>query len=420
MEIKDLHSVFLRSSGICTDTRLLTDGCIYVALKGDNFDGNMFVKQALSQGAGFAISDNAENQSINNCIIVEDSLKTLQQLAAYHRRYLGLPIIGITGTNGKTTTKELVNAVVAEKYKVTATKGNLNNHIGVPITLLSMNKNTEIGIVEMGANHLGEIADLCEISQPNYGIITNIGKAHLEGFLSYENIIATKNALYAYIQQNGGTVFVNNDDALLMELSANINRKTFGTQAADFKYSSQSEGFTIGITTPNGVLIESKLFGDYNASNIAAACAVGLSFGLEISQIKAGIEKYIPSNNRSQTMKTERNTLLLDAYNANPSSMEAAIRNFAKMPASNKILVLGAMFELGGSAESEHKRIADMAISQGFDQIFFVGEWFRTGTNSFASAAQFANYLQTAPINNAHILIKGSRGMKLETVTPYL
>lgn len=420
MEIKEIHGIFLQSSGVSTDTRALTDGCIYVALKGGNYDGNKFVSQALSQGAGFAISDSQENSGIPNCIVVKDSLSTLQQLAAFHRRYLGIPIIGITGTNGKTTTKELVCAVVAEKHKVTATKGNLNNHIGVPLTILSMNKNTEIGIVEMGANHLGEIAELCEISQPNYGIITNIGKAHLEGFLSYENIITTKNALYEYIKKHGGKVFVNADDNLLMDLSSSIERATFGTRIADFIYSTQSEGFTIGITDSKGTQIESKLFGDYNATNIAAACTVGIELGIKISQIKDGIEKYIPSNNRSQTVKTERNTLLLDAYNANPSSMEAAIRNFAQMAPNNKMLILGAMFELGEAAESEHKRIAELAISLAFDQIYFVGEWYRTGDNCFASAAQFANYLQTVPINEAHILIKGSRGMKLETVTPYL
>lgn len=420
MEIKDLHNIFLQSSGVSTDTRALTDGCIYVALKGGNYDGNKFVSQALMQGAKYAISDSVDNLGIERCFVVKDSLSSLQQLAAFHRKYLGLPIIGITGTNGKTTTKELVCAAVAEKYKVTATKGNLNNHIGVPLTILSMNKDTEVGIVEMGANHLGEIAELCEISQPNFGIITNIGKAHLEGFHNYENIISTKNALYKYIKNHGGKVFVNADDKLLMDLSLDIDRVTFGTHSADFNYSVHTDGFTIGITCLNTTHIESKLFGDYNAANIAAACIAGMELGIDMSQIKAGIEKYVPSNNRSQTVKTETNTLLLDAYNANPSSMEAAIRNFAKMTVMNKMLILGAMFELGDAAESEHKRIAELALSLAFEKVYFVGEWYRTGENCFDSAAQFANYLQTAPIKDANILVKGSRGMKLETITAYL
>ncbi len=420
MEIAEIHNRFLNSSGVCTDTRSLTDGCIYIALKGGNFDGNKFVTQALQEGASIAISDYKENSGIPNCIIVDDTLTTLQELAKYHRKHLNIPIVGITGTNGKTTTKELVNAVLTEKFKVTATKGNLNNHIGVPLTILSMNKDTQIGIVEMGANHLGEIAELCEICQPNYGIITNIGKAHLEGFVNYENIIETKNALYAYINRNGGKLFVNADDALLMELSTGIPRLTFGKKYADFAYTATTDGFTIGIVTQKATKISSNLFGDYNTANISAACSVGIEMGMDLQTIKTGIEKYVPSNNRSQTIDTGKNTLLLDAYNANPSSMEAAIRNFAQMNLTNKTLVLGAMFELGKDAESEHKRIAELAESFAFSKIFYIGEWFRSGDNCFVTASDFTDYLQKSPVLKAHILIKGSRGMKLETTTAYL
>lgn len=420
MQIAEIHTIFLRSAGICTDTRTLTEGCVYVALKGDNFDGNKFAKYALEHGAIYAISDSIENNTLPNCIVTKDSLTTLQQLAQFHRSYLGIPIIGITGTNGKTTTKELINAVLSEKFKITATKGNLNNHIGVPLTLLSMDKTTDIGIVEMGANHLGEIEQLCEICQPNYGIITNIGRAHLEGFLTYDNIIVTKNALYQYIKKNGGKVFVNADDSLLMQLSLGIERKTFGTEKADFIYKAQSNGFTVGIEMPDKQKISSKLFGDYNATNIASASCIGIEFGLSSATIKLGLEKYSPSNNRSQTIETEKNTLLLDAYNANPSSMEAAICNFAKMDVSNKVLVLGAMFELGNDASDEHKRITELAESFQFKRLFFIGNWFKEGNNCFESTADFVAFLQKSPIEDAHVLIKGSRSMKLESIISFL
>jgi len=419
MKIAEIHKIFIQSSGICTDTRTLANKSLYLALKGANFDGNKFVGQALKQGAIFAISDDPSNKKIPNCIIVENSLLCLQELARFHRKTLDIPVIGITGTNGKTTSKELINVVLSTRYHVCSTKGNLNNHIGVPLTILSIAKTHEIAIIEMGANHPGEIADLCKIALPTFGLITNIGKAHLEGFGSFENIIATKTALFKSVKSAKGTIFVNADDPILTKHAKSIQKKTYGTTFSDLQYSILSNGFSVGITSNEGSIL-SNLFGEYNALNIAATCLIGKTFSIPFSQIAKAIELYEPQNNRSQTIKTEKNTLLLDAYNANPSSMEASIRNFAKMTVPNKHLILGEMYELGDNAEAEHKKIQLLCNEVGLDAyVFYVGNWPKEGL-LFKDTASLQEYLQTHPIEKATILIKGSRGVKLESVIDYL
>lgn len=418
MDIASFYPLFLQSKGICTDTRSLTEGVIYVALKGANFNGNKFVKQALKEGAKYAVSDDNDNAGTGNCLVVKDSLVFLQQLANHHRKQLDIPVIGITGTNGKTTTKELLHAVLNQQFNVLATKGNFNNHIGVPLTLLSITKEHEIAIIEMGANHVGEIAELCEIAEPTIGMITNVGKAHLEGFGSFENIIETKIGLYNSIRNAKGTVFVNADDPVLMKHSQNIERNTYGKCHADFDFHAITDSFTIGIEAA-GLSIKSKLFGEYNAYNIAAACAIGKYMGVSDIKMKEGIENYTPSNNRSQTIKTEKNTLLLDAYNANPSSMEAALRNFAKMDLPNKVVVLGEMYELGADSESEHKKTQDLCTELNFSNAIYIGNWPEIH-NRYESTIAFIEALKKDTIQNSNILIKGSRGIKLEDIVTYL
>ncbi len=372
-----LYALYLEHPIISTDTRNLSPDSIFFALKGDRFNANVFASFALDNGCVLAVVDDPNVAVDERYILVDDVTQCLQHLAAYHRKHLNIPVIGITGTNGKTTTKELLHAVLSTQFKTHATKGNLNNHIGVPLTLLSTPKDTEILIVEMGANHPGEIADLCEIAQPDFGLITSLGVAHLEGFGSFENIVKTKTDLYRSVNKNQGLIFVNNEIDELMKQSEHQNRLTYGREHADFIGHLSSNDAFVSLNYKSE-LIHTKLIGDYNFSNILAACAIGDYFKISIENIKHGLEDYTPANNRSQLIKTNRNTIILDAYNANPTSMEAALQSFAKFDADKKLVVLGDMLELGNNSKIEHQRIISLLKNLNLHEVILVGKIFQS------------------------------------------
>ncbi|PCI31757.1 MAG: UDP-N-acetylmuramoyl-tripeptide--D-alanyl-D-alanine ligase [Flavobacteriaceae bacterium] len=419
MTIEQLYVLFTQSTGVTTDTRKITENSLYFALKGSNFDGNTFASEAIKQGASYAVIDNKKHKTSEQHIVVDDVLSTLQALAKHHRSVLNIPIIGLTGSNGKTTTKELIKCVLEKKYQVTATLGNLNNHIGVPLTLLSMDKNTEIGIVEMGANHLKEIELLTSIAQPNFGYITNFGKAHLEGFGSEAGIIKGKSELYTFLRESHGQAFINTDDPIQVTQSSGLTNITFSSKTISFI---TADPFVKSAF--KGVEIPSQLIGKYNYLNIAAAICMGDYFKVALNDIKEAIVQYTPTNNRSQIIKKENVTLLLDAYNANPSSMEAALENFDQLSATKKIVVLGDMFELGKTSPKEHQHIADIAEKMSFDKIVLIGEAFQKvlskKANQFASYETFIDDFDTSEYNDAIVLIKGSRGMALERLVKVL
>jgi len=420
MNTEQLHKLFLDSTGASTDTRKITNGNIFFALTGETFNGNLFAEKAIELGASYAIIDDENYMKPNNKIIlVENVLKTLQDLAKFHRKYLNIPIVALTGSNGKTTSKELICAVLKEKYNAVATQGNLNNHIGVPLTLLSMNKKTEIGIVEMGANHHGEIAALCEIALPDFGYITNFGKAHLEGFGSLEGVIKAKTELYEHLRENNKTVFVNDDDNIQVEKAKGINSFTFGVKNSGSRVEVELvEANTFLNLKFNNIEINTNMIGRYNFSNLAAAIAIGTYFEVSPKAIKTGLENYTPSNNRSQIIKLGTNTILMDAYNANPTSMHAALDNFNLLDAKNKIVILGDMFELGEDAKTEHQNIAGFAELLNIDYVLLVGKnFFKTKTENakkFETFEDLKAFLEIAHLENYHLLIKGSRGMALE------
>ena len=373
MKIEQLYTLFKQNYLVDTDTRNIRKGSLFFALKGDNFNGNKFAKEALAKGASFALIDEEIYNTEPNTILVKDGLNALQKLANYHRRQLNIPIISLTGSNGKTTTKELINAVLSKKYNTTATFGNLNNEIGVPITLLSMTPKTELGIVEMGANHLKEIELLCSITEPNYGLVTNFGKAHLEGFGGFEGVIKGKSELYQFLRNNNGKAFINSDDELQLKHSIGIDSIAFNR--TKIKFIDANPFVTVEF---NKNLISSNLIGKYNYGNIAAAIAIGNYFKVSLEDIKTAIETYIPTNNRSQIIKKGGLKIILDAYNANPSSMQAALENFNQLKDNNKIVFLGDMFELGNSSTNEHQKIAELATSFNFDNVFLIGTAFST------------------------------------------
>ena len=420
MTINKIHSLFLECSSVSTDTRNIEKDCFFIALKGDNFDANTFAKEGLEKGAKYVIIDNQNFYIDHRTILVENSLETLQELAKFHRKHIGLPIIALTGSNGKTTTKELINVVLSRRYNTVATIGNLNNHIGVPLTLLRFTKDTEIGIVEMGANHPKEIEQLCSIAQPDYGYITNFGKAHLEGFGGVEGVIKGKSEMYDYLQTNNKLAFINIDDPIQKEKSEKLNNYTFSTtQEADVNINKVAANPMVSIEY-NGLEIQSNLIGIYNANNINAAIAIGTYFEVSDEDIKDAIENYIPENNRSQLIHKKGNQIILDAYNANPSSMQAAITNFIQLDNNNKIAVLGDMFELGTESLEEHKRIVELVANEAEIRTFFVGKYFYA--NKIASESisffedynSFSSYFKEQNFSNSLILIKGSRGMALE------
>ena len=412
MEIKEIYSLFLEYSTICTDSRKITKGAMFISLKGENFNGNKYALKAIQDGCSYAIVDEKEYDVHQNTILVKNALKTLQDLATYHRSQLNIPVIGITGTNGKTTSKELINAVLSSELSCYATKGNLNNHIGVPLSVLEINKQHEIGIIEIGANHQKEIEFLCNIAQPTYGAITNVGSAHLEGFGSLQAVIDTKKELYEFIKHNKGHLFVNAGDKLLLSLSKGISQITYGTSGDIF-------GLITDITPLlsikyNNEIINSHLIGDFQFDNILLAICIGNYFNLSNENIKKSIENYIPTNNRSQLVKTKKNTLILDAYNANPSSMKAMLSSFSNQEYKNKLCILGDMLELGQESNKEHLDIIKLTNQLELDCIF-VGEIFHSLTkNSFKNKQELVKHIQGNNIHKKTILLKGSRGIGLE------
>lgn len=426
MKITSLYQDFLKSSGVCTDTRKIRKNCLFFALKGDHFNGNEFAQEALDKGAYKAVIDQiGYHKNTGETILYGDSLKLLQKLASYHRQQLGIPIIAITGSNGKTTTKELIHAVLAEKFNTTATKGNLNNHIGVPLTLLSMDKKTEIGIVEMGANHLKEIETLAAITQPDYGYITNFGKAHLEGFGSLEGVIRGKSELYKQLSKDQKVVFVNGNDPKQLELTARMNRVVFGNEEQEI-YIKLNEASKELLVEFQKETIQTNLIGVYNFHNIAAAIAIGHFFKVPVKSIKQAIESYVPQMNRSQLVRRGKKEIILDAYNANPTSMMAALENFSRENTANRAIVIGDMFELGATAAEEHQAIVDFVEKSGFGTIYLVGSNFRNTRTNRKNARQFETYqelqsfVEKNPISESQILIKASRGMALERLLDLL
>jgi UDP-N-acetylmuramoyl-tripeptide--D-alanyl-D-alanine ligase len=419
MRIEKIYECFLQCSSVTTDTRKIETNSIFFALKGDNFDANTFAEEAIKKGAAFVIIDNKKyHTNKDKMFLVEDSLKTLQKLAKHHRQKLGLPIIALTGSNGKTTTKELINVVLSKKYNTIATIGNLNNHIGVPLTLLRLKDDTNIGIIEMGANHQKEIEFLSAIAEPDFGYITNFGKAHLEGFGGTEGVISGKSELYNFLAENNKMAFVNFDDAIQKEKTEYIKRYSFSENGnSDIKINNITANPMVKISY-NNVCIQSHLIGLYNANNINAAITIGKYFKIDDNEIKQAIESYIPDNNRSQLIEKNSNQIILDAYNANPSSMFAALTNFIQLKDKNKVAVLGDMFELGEESFEEHKKIINFMITQEDIVVYFVGKDFYNGKvekgnfHFFISFEDFSNYFSKC--EKSTILIKGSRGMALE------
>lgn len=418
MTLQKLYDLYKKNYLVTTDTRAIPKNSLFFALKGENFNGNTFAEKALELGARFAIIDDKTYQTNEQMLLVDDVLQTLQELANYHRKQLQIPIIGLTGSNGKTTTKELIHAVMQQKFNTVATKGNLNNHIGVPLTLLSMTPETELGIVEMGANHQQEIAFLSAICEPDFGYITNFGKAHLEGFGGVEGVIKGKSELYDFLRSHQKMAFVNPTDAIQIEKTSDISRVLFDMES--IQYLEVNPFVKLLVDTIN---IQTQLIGNYNFPNIAAAITMGMYFEVPIEVIKNAIEGYVPQNNRSQIVKTTHNTLFLDAYNANPSSMKVALENFAALKASHKAVILGDMFELGTESAQEHQAIADLVGNLKFESVYFVGKNFHGVSTSHLSFEDFESlqiHLSNHPLQDKTILIKGSRGMKLERIVELL
>jgi UDP-N-acetylmuramoyl-tripeptide--D-alanyl-D-alanine ligase len=427
MDISYLHSLFLQCDSISIDTRKIEPNSLFVAIKGENFDANTFAMEALEKGASYVLIDNKDYFIDQRTLLVENSLIALQKLSKFHRHYLKLPIIALTGSNGKTTTKELIHAVLSKKYATKATIGNLNNHIGVPLTLLSFTAKTEIGIVEMGANHKKEIEFLCELAQPDYGYVTNFGKAHLEGFGGVEGVIEAKSEMYKHLFENDKMAFVNLEDKIQVEKTLKMKLYSFGINNSNATVnilSVKANPFVKIHYFDN--IISTHLIGLYNANNINAALAVGKYFGVKDIAIKEALENYIPENNRSQLLSKGTNQIILDAYNANPSSMSVAIENFVQLENANKIIILGDMFELGKESSKEHKSIIESLLYEDSIICHFIGkEFYSNKTNKetfhfYENFDRFSDYLKENTIENSSILIKGSRGMALERSLQFL
>ena len=430
MTITALYNIFLDHPVVCTDTRKIEDGCLFFALKGANFDGNKFAQQAIEEGAAYAIIDDKTIAKQERLILVEDVLTTLQALANYHRKQFEIPVIGITGTNGKTTTKELISTVLASNYTIHFTKGNFNNHIGVPLTLLSMPANTEVAVIEMGANHVGEIDFLCRIVEPTHGLITNVGEAHLEGFGSFEGVKKAKGELYRYLEENKKLAFINKNEAHLQEMAGTNLYRVLYTKSAEpnlkvpifeTKLVAANPFIEVAYLSKEGVTqsIKSQLIGLYNFNNIMTAITLGRYFKVPYEKIKQAIENYTPTNNRSQIVEKRTNKFLLDAYNANVTSMTKALESFASYDDENKIAILGDMLELGNESEKEHKSIINLLDKLNINAIL-VGEEFSKINQSifktFNNSEETEKFLKKEKIEDTLILIKGSRGIKLENV----
>lgn len=430
--VDELYEIYKTHPLICTDTRTIVKDSIFFALKGNNFNGNQFAEKAIAEGCAYAVIDEKQYQKGKKFILVDDALKALQDLAKHHRSLLTIPVIGITGTNGKTTTKELTHAVLSKKYKTLSTAGNLNNHIGVPLTILSINDDTEIAVIEMGANHEGEIAKLCDIAQPGFGLITNIGKAHLEGFGNFEGVVKAKSELYDYLKRNSGTIFVNQNNDLLIKLAGTAEYILYGTSGScnciglldasfnpvQLKWKSKLDSASM----ESKHWISTQLFGVHNFENLLAAICIGNYFRVGEEDINTAVKQYKPQNNRSQVSKNEKtkNTIIWDAYNANPSSMEAAIENIG-----GDVLILGDMLELGNFTDAEHKNIIRKIKEQGIKNVFLIGENFTkaakgTKYKTFKKTEDALAFFKSKKITNSRILIKGSRGVKLELLEKVL
>jgi len=435
ISIEELYGFYLKANQqICTDTRKLEAQSVFFALKGGNFNANEFAQKAIDAGCSIAVVDEEKYVTSTKIVLVEDVLKTLQQLATHHRRHFKIPFLAITGSNGKTTNKELINAVLSKKYKTLATVGNLNNHIGVPLTLLKIKPEHEFAIIEMGANHQGEINELCLIAEPDFGLITNIGKAHLEGFGGEEGIKKGKSEMYKYIKTKNGKVFVNGDDEVLNELAFDNDKVTYGCKKlydVIGKDCTNSEMVSMKFTTRYGEkdwnklpIINTQIVGSYNFINCLTAACVGNYFKVDDELIKDALEKYLPNMNRSQLVNTGRNILLLDAYNANPNSMSVAIENFANYKSDKKLLLLGDMFELGEFSGAEHQKIVNLLEEKKLKNVVLVGEeFFKLDAKQyikFKTTLECLNYLKNLHVSENTILIKGSRSMKMETLQEVL
>lgn len=437
--IQHLYDLFVKHPIVCTDTRSISEGCLFFALKGENFNGNEFALRALEFGAAYAVVDEIPDLPSDHLIIVPDVLACLQQLARFHREKLNIPIVGLTGSNGKTTTKELIHAVLATQFKAFATKGNLNNHIGVPLSLLSISKGYEIAVIEMGANHIGEIKQLCEIARPTHGLITNIGMAHLEGFGGYEGVKKGKSELYDWLLQNKGIAFVNFGNPVLMELIKAFTREALVFYGEDAQRAECPGKVAVdGSLSGSGSLISVKwntggktfnthlnITGAYNLENVLSAIAIGHFFGVADTKIHDGLQQYVAVNNRSQIMKTPSNFVICDFYNANPSSMLAAIENLSAVAASSRIAILGDMFELGETSADQHNLVAETASKAGFDRLILIGTQFSSlsgleNSLCFETRDLAEAFLKKHPIQSATVLLKGSRGMALEKLLPLL
>jgi UDP-N-acetylmuramoyl-tripeptide--D-alanyl-D-alanine ligase len=427
MDIQSIYQKFLECQGVSTDTRKILPGSLFVALKGPKFNANAFAKEAISKGAKYAIVDEADFVFDDRYLLVNDGLEALQQLAKFHRSTLTIPVIGLTGSNGKTTSKELLNAVLSRKFKTYATKGNLNNHIGVPLTILAIDKTIEIAIVEMGANHVGEIAALSEIANPTHGFITNIGKAHIGTFGGFENIIRGKSELYQHLIAKEGIVFINSQNPVLANMAKRFRNPVFYPAKGDYYHAEliSADPF-IKFKAEDGEVVQTELLGAYNFENIATALCIGKFFGVDAKLANEAVAQYVPENMRSQIVTKGTNTIILDAYNANPSSMAAAIENLAAMKSKNRVAILGDMYELEGEAESEHRGIGKLLKEKKLDHAWLVGELFQAAKTEiptaqfFASKEQLIESLRKNPFKDSLILVKASRGMGLETILDLL
>ena len=435
-----LYAKFLECTGVSTDTRRITPDCLFVALKGPSFDGNQFAEQALASGARYAVVDDpaVAAQDLNRCLLVSDGLTALQDLARHHRQTLTIPVVGLTGSNGKTTTKELIAGVLSKQYRTYATIGNLNNHIGVPLTVLALTEQYEIAVVEMGANHQQEIELLCSIAQPTHGLITNVGKAHLEGFGGIEGVRKGKGELYDYLIAQGKTVFINSQDKVLMamyrERLKNARPETVFAEAIFYPavdspvepVALMQESPVVVFRDADGQQVTTHLPGRYNFENMLAALAIGDYFGLSVAEASHAVADYNPTNNRSQVITKGTNTVLLDAYNANPSSMAAAIRQFAATPAKRKAVILGDMYELGNESEAEHAALGKLIADSKFDLVILAGKDIHYALGYLPKAYYFPdkfslhNWVMDNPMTDTHVLVKGSRGMSLESVVPFI
>ena len=420
--IEKIYELYKKAYTITTDSRNITEGCVFVALKGEHFDGNDFALKVAEDGiAACVIADRQDLPKHEKLFVVEDSLKALQELAKYHREKLGLPIIGITGTNGKTTTKELISAVLSKKYNIVFTQGNFNNQLGVPLTVLRIKPGTELAVVEMGASHPGDIDELTNIGEPDYGIITNIGRAHLRDFGGYEGVVKTKNEMYQYIAAHNKLVFVNRDNELLMGLARDINKVTYGTSSgADIQGKMLSANPYLSVEW-NGHKIDTQLVGDYNFENVMAAICVGTYFKVSANDIAEALSSYCPTNNRSQVIETGKNRVVMDAYNANPTSMNFSIKNFRNICKNDNLLILGDMRELGNESEQEHKTIIELLHELKFKNVYLVGSEFSKCSESseystFNDVEELAQYLHHHPVSGKDILVKGSNGIHLNKI----